>query len=63
MLFRSATVSPHVRSWSERVTVDGEEVELGPGDSAHYRTTHPHSWCNPSAERPAIALWLVVRGT
>jgi dihydrofolate synthase/folylpolyglutamate synthase len=23
-----ATVSPHVRSWSERITVDGEEVDL-----------------------------------
>jgi transcriptional regulator with XRE-family HTH domain len=45
-----------------RVTVDGEAVDLRPGDSIHFRTDRPHSWSNP-AERPARALWFVVRGT
>ena len=42
-------------------TVDGEVIDLEPGDSIHFRTDRPHSWANPS-ERPARALWFMVRG-
>jgi transcriptional regulator with XRE-family HTH domain len=42
-------------------TVDGEAIQLAPGDSIHFRTDRPHSWENPS-ERPARALWFMVRG-
>jgi transcriptional regulator with XRE-family HTH domain len=42
-------------------TVDGETIDLLPGDSIHFRTDRPHSWANPS-ERPARALWFMVRG-
>ena len=42
-------------------TVDGKRMELGPGDSIHFRTDRPHSWENPT-ERPARALWFMVRG-
>jgi transcriptional regulator with XRE-family HTH domain len=42
-------------------TVDGEPIHLGPGDSIHFRTDRPHTWENPS-ERPARALWFMVRG-
>ena len=45
-----------------RFMVDDEVIDLGPGDSLHFRTERPHSWSNPS-ERPARALWFVVRGT
>ena len=45
-----------------RFTVDGEEVDLGPGDSIHFRTDRPHTWHNPSSEQAALAVWLVVRG-
>lgn len=44
-----------------RFTVDGEAIQLAPGDSIHFRTDRPHSWENPS-ERPARALWFMVRG-
>lgn len=42
-------------------TVDGEVIDLEPGDSIHFRTDRPHSWANPS-EHPARALWFMVRG-
>jgi transcriptional regulator with XRE-family HTH domain len=42
-------------------TVDGEAIHLEPGDSVHFRTDRPHTWENPS-ERPARALWFMVRG-
>jgi transcriptional regulator with XRE-family HTH domain len=42
-------------------TVDGEAIHLEPGDSIHFRTDRPHRWENPS-ERPARALWFMVRG-
>jgi transcriptional regulator with XRE-family HTH domain len=42
-------------------TVDGEPIRVGPGDSIHFRTDRPHTWENPS-ERPARALWFMVRG-
>ena len=42
-------------------TVDGEAIDLAPGDSIHFRTDRPHTWQNPS-ERPARALWFMVRG-
>ena len=42
-------------------TVDGEAIHLAPGDSIHFRTDRPHTWENPS-ERPARALWFMVRG-
>ena len=40
-------------------TVDGEEYELGAGDSIHFRTLLRHSWRNPSAGTGARATWLV----
>ena len=43
------------------VTVDGKPIDLGAGDSIHFRTDRPHTWENPS-ERPARALWFMVRG-
>ena len=42
-------------------TVDDEAIHLAPGDSIHFRTDRPHTWQNPS-ERPARALWFMVRG-
>jgi transcriptional regulator with XRE-family HTH domain len=42
-------------------TVDGNAVRLEAGDSVHFRTDRPHTWENPS-ERPARALWFMVRG-
>ena len=42
-------------------TVDAKPTALGPGDSIHFRTDRPHTWENPS-ERPARALWFMVRG-
>jgi transcriptional regulator with XRE-family HTH domain len=42
-------------------TVDGEPIHLEAGDSIHFRTDRPHRWQNPS-ERPARALWFMVRG-
>jgi transcriptional regulator with XRE-family HTH domain len=42
-------------------TVDGKAVRLEAGDSVHFRTDRPHTWENPS-ERPARALWFMVRG-
>lgn len=44
-----------------RFTVDGEVTHLEPGDSIHFRTDRPHTWANPT-ERPARALWFMVRG-
>jgi transcriptional regulator with XRE-family HTH domain len=41
-------------------TVDGDAIQLEPGDSVHFRTDRPHTWENPS-ERPARALWFMVR--
>jgi transcriptional regulator with XRE-family HTH domain len=43
-------------------TVDGERFELETGDSIHFRTRLPHSWANPS-DKPARAIWLVVRSS
>ena len=43
------------------VTVDGKPIDLGAGDSIHFRTDRPHTWENPS-ERPARVLWFMVRG-
>ncbi|MEA2269340.1 MAG: hypothetical protein QOC64_1950 [Solirubrobacteraceae bacterium] len=45
-----------------RFTIDGERYELDEGDSVHFRTTHPHSWANPS-DRPARAMWLAIRSS
>ena len=42
-------------------TVDGEVTRLEAGDSIHFRTDRPHRWANPT-ERPARALWFMVRG-
>lgn len=53
----------HLLDGELRFTVDGEQVDLAPGDAIHFRTDRPHSWQNPSADRPATAIWLVVRGT
>jgi transcriptional regulator with XRE-family HTH domain len=44
-----------------RFTVADQVHELGPGDAIHYRTYHPHSWCNVGGE-PARALWFYGRG-
>jgi transcriptional regulator with XRE-family HTH domain len=43
-------------------TVDGERHDLAAGDSIHFRTRLPHSWANPT-DRPARAIWLVVRSS
>jgi transcriptional regulator with XRE-family HTH domain len=43
-------------------TVDGERYELAEGDSIHFRTKLPHSWCNPTDERARLT-WLVVRSS
>jgi transcriptional regulator with XRE-family HTH domain len=43
-------------------TIDGERHLLGIGDSIHFRTRLPHSWANPS-DKPARAIWLVVRSS
>ncbi len=43
-------------------TIDGETHALAAGDSIHFRTTRAHSWANPS-DRPAHAIWLVVRAS
>lgn len=45
-----------------RFTIDGEGHDLLRGDSIHFRAVRPHSWANPS-DRPARALWLVIRGS
>ena len=45
-----------------RFTLDGEPYDLLAGDSIHFRTSRPHSWANPT-DRPARALWLVIRGS
>ena len=42
-------------------TVDGQVTHLGACDSIHFRTDRPHRWANPT-ERPARALWFMVRG-
>ena len=42
-------------------TVDAKPIQLGPSDSIHFRTDRPHTWENPS-QRPARALWFMVRG-
>ena len=44
-----------------RFTVADQVHELGPGDAIHYRTYHPHSWCNVGGA-PARALWFYGRG-
>ena len=38
------------------LTLEGEDMELTPGDSAHYRATRPHGWANPGAEAARV-LW------
>lgn len=38
------------------LTLEGEEMELSEGDSAHYRATRLHGWANPGAEAARI-LW------
>ena len=43
-------------------TVDGDSARAGAGDSIHFRTRLPHSWANPS-DKPARAIWLVVRSS
>jgi len=43
-------------------TIDGQGYELAAGDSIHFRTLLRHSWSNPS-DRPARAVWLVVRSS
>lgn len=42
--------------------VDGEMIALGPGDTLHFRTDHPHSWKNPGS-KPAQALWMALRSS
>jgi transcriptional regulator with XRE-family HTH domain len=43
-------------------TIDGARHALSAGDSIHFRTRLPHSWANPS-DKPARAIWLVVRSS
>jgi transcriptional regulator with XRE-family HTH domain len=51
-----------VQEGSMTFTVDGQSYDLAEGDSIHFRTKLPHSWCNPTDE-PARATWLVVRSS
>jgi transcriptional regulator with XRE-family HTH domain len=51
-----------VHEGSMTFTVDGQSYELAEGDSIHFRTRLPHSWCNATDE-PARATWLVVRSS
>jgi transcriptional regulator with XRE-family HTH domain len=37
--------------------VDGHEMQIGVGDSLHFRGNSPHSWSNDS-DRPARLLWV-----
>ena len=43
-------------------TIDGQPYDLAAGDSIHFRTLLRHSWRNPD-DRPARAIWLVVRSS
>jgi transcriptional regulator with XRE-family HTH domain len=45
-----------------RFVVGGEQYDLEPGDSLHFRTTLAHSWANPSGQ-PAKAIWLAIRSS
>ncbi|HEY7074650.1 MAG TPA: cupin domain-containing protein [Solirubrobacteraceae bacterium] len=47
---------------SMRFVVGGEQYDLEPGDSLHFRTTLAHSWANPS-DQPARAIWLAIRSS
>lgn len=40
--------------------VSGVTYMLGRGDSLHFRTQQPHSWCNPGA-KDAVAVWMALR--
>jgi transcriptional regulator with XRE-family HTH domain len=40
--------------------VNDESYRLDPGDSLHFRTVQPHSWCNPGTT-DAVALWMALR--
>jgi quercetin dioxygenase-like cupin family protein len=42
------------------IIVDGEEYDLGRGDSIHYRSTVPHTYRNDTSE-PAEALWVLTQ--
>lgn len=50
----------HVLSGALQFTVGGPVYLLGPGDSLHFRSVQPHSWCNPTAV-DANALWMALR--
>lgn len=49
----------HVVSGAIEVTVSGQAIKLGAGDSLHFRTEEPHSWRNPGA-RAAKAIFASV---
>lgn len=38
------------------LTIDGDQMILGEGDSAHYDAARPHGWANPS-DKPVRLLW------
>jgi len=43
-------------------SIDGEDYELEPGDSIHFRANRPHAWRNATAA-PARAIWLAIRSS
>lgn len=45
-----------------RFTVEDETYLLRPKDTLHFRANRRHTWANP-LDRPARALWMVVRST
>jgi quercetin dioxygenase-like cupin family protein len=49
----------HVISGRLEVVIEDETYELGAGDSLTFSGRDPHTWCNPSATKPARVLWVL----
>lgn len=47
----------YVLTGSLELTIDGETVQLGPGDTCHFRGDTPHSYGNRS-KSPATVIWV-----
>lgn len=39
------------------LTLEGKTFLLAAGDSAHYQSTVPHSWANPT-QSEAVVVWV-----
>ncbi|KVT81256.1 hypothetical protein WT25_16285 [Burkholderia territorii] len=48
----------HVLSGEMTITQEGRSFVLGPGDSAHYLSTMPHSWSNARDDEEAVLVWV-----